>query len=93
MKTAAVILKPIVHGWAVTLTDGRELVRFTGLWAKRRALRYLASTPSTISARPAMPVELDWERGDRGRLELARRSWADRVRARLPSTTISHAHA
>jgi hypothetical protein len=42
MKTVAVILKPIVHGWAVTLTDGRELVRFTGLWAKRRALRYLA---------------------------------------------------
>jgi hypothetical protein len=26
----------------VTLTDGRELVRFKGLWAKRRALRYLA---------------------------------------------------
>ena len=42
MKMVAVILKPIVHGWAVTLTDGRELGRFTGLWAKRRALRYLA---------------------------------------------------
>jgi hypothetical protein len=29
------------HGWAVALTDGRELVRFTGFGAKRRALRYL----------------------------------------------------
>jgi hypothetical protein len=37
------MLKPINHGWAVTRTDGRELVRFTGLAAKFRALRYLAS--------------------------------------------------
>jgi hypothetical protein len=42
MNAAAVILKPIDHGWAVALTDGRELVRFRGLCAKRRALRYLA---------------------------------------------------
>jgi uncharacterized membrane protein YbhN (UPF0104 family) len=42
MNALAVILKPINHGWAVTLTNGRELVRFRGLWAKRRALRYLA---------------------------------------------------
>lgn len=42
MKALTVILKPIARGWAVTLTDGRELVRFTGLCAKRRALRYLA---------------------------------------------------
>jgi hypothetical protein len=41
MKMLAVMLKPISHGWAVMLTDGRELVRFTGLGAKRRALRYL----------------------------------------------------
>ena len=37
------MLRPTKHGWAVTLTDGRELVRFTGLGAQRRALRYLAS--------------------------------------------------
>jgi hypothetical protein len=42
MNALALILKPVRHGWAVTLTDGRELVRFTGLGAKRRAMRYLA---------------------------------------------------
>ncbi len=42
MGALALMLKPITHGWAVVLTDGRELVRFTGLCAKRRALRYLA---------------------------------------------------
>jgi hypothetical protein len=42
MNSLALTLKPIDHGWAVTLTDGRELVRFIGLGAKRRALRYLA---------------------------------------------------
>jgi hypothetical protein len=42
MTALALMLKPINHGWAVTLTDGRELVRFIGLGAKRRALRYLA---------------------------------------------------
>jgi hypothetical protein len=43
MNALAVMLKPINHGWAVTLTNGRELVRFTGLGARRRALRYLVA--------------------------------------------------
>lgn len=43
MKALALLLKPIAHGWAVTLTDGRELARFTGLCARRRAVRYLAT--------------------------------------------------
>ena len=43
MNAVAVILKPIDHGWAVALTDGRELARFTGLAAKWRAARYLAA--------------------------------------------------
>ena len=43
MNALALMLKPIRRGWAVTLTDGRELVRFTGLGARRRALRYLLS--------------------------------------------------
>jgi hypothetical protein len=43
MKALALMLKPISHGWAVTLTDGRELVRFTGFGAKSRALRYLVT--------------------------------------------------
>ena len=42
MTALALTLKPIDHGWAVELSDGRELVRFIGLGAKRRALRYLA---------------------------------------------------
>jgi hypothetical protein len=41
VSSVALILKPIHHGWAVALTDGRELVRFTGLGAKRRARSYL----------------------------------------------------
>jgi hypothetical protein len=43
MNTLALMLKPVSHGWAVTLTDGREVTRFTGLCAKRRAMRYLAA--------------------------------------------------
>jgi hypothetical protein len=42
MNGLAMVLKPVDHGWAVALTDGREIVRFTGPGAKRRALRYLA---------------------------------------------------
>jgi len=41
VKAIALMLKPISLGWAVTFSDGRELIRFTGLGAKRRALRYL----------------------------------------------------
>jgi hypothetical protein len=43
MSALAVMLKPIRGGWAIELTDGREVARFTGLAAKIRALRYLAS--------------------------------------------------
>lgn len=39
----AIILKPILWGWAVCLTDGRELARFHGLGARGRALRYVQS--------------------------------------------------
>jgi hypothetical protein len=34
-----VILKPIDHGWPVSLTDGREFARLTELRAKQRAVR------------------------------------------------------
>ena len=43
MHALTLTLKPIDRGWAVALSDGRELVRFTGLCAKRRALSYLAN--------------------------------------------------
>jgi hypothetical protein len=43
MKMLAVILKPIACGWSVCLTDGRELARFRGPLARRRAVRFLSS--------------------------------------------------
>jgi hypothetical protein len=46
VNSLALTLKPIHHGWAVALTDGRELVRFTGFGAKRKAVRYLVSIAS-----------------------------------------------
>jgi hypothetical protein len=39
--TVAIILKPILGGWAVCLTDGQELSHFRGLWARSRALAYV----------------------------------------------------
>jgi hypothetical protein len=42
MNALAVVLRPINHGWMIALTDGREIARFTGPGAKRRALRYVA---------------------------------------------------
>ena len=42
MNAVAVTLKPLDHGWAVALTNGRELARFTGLGARWRAIRYVA---------------------------------------------------
>jgi hypothetical protein len=43
MNALAITLKPVPGGWAVCLTDGRELARFRGLGARSRALRYLRS--------------------------------------------------
>jgi len=37
----AIILKPLWLGWAVCLTDGRELARFHGPRARARALAYV----------------------------------------------------
>jgi hypothetical protein len=53
MNALALMLKPVDHGWAVTLTDGREVMRFTGLCAKHRAMRYLAARVYRREARPA----------------------------------------
>ena len=43
MRTLRLILKPTGYGWAVCLTDGREVARFRGPGSRWRALRYLAS--------------------------------------------------
>jgi hypothetical protein len=36
-----IILSPIRAGWALRMSDGRELARFRGPGARFRALRYL----------------------------------------------------
>jgi hypothetical protein len=41
MNTLAIVLSPVLGGWAVRMTDGRELARFRGPGARFRALRYL----------------------------------------------------
>jgi hypothetical protein len=46
-KTLAISLRPIFAGWAVCLTDGRELARFLGPGARARALRYLRTQLAT----------------------------------------------
>ena len=43
MAALTVMLRPIPGGWAVSLSNGRELARFHGLAARWRALRYIAS--------------------------------------------------
>jgi hypothetical protein len=48
-STLAITLKPLVGGWAVCLTDGRELARFRGPGARERALRYVSTK---ITSRP-----------------------------------------
>jgi hypothetical protein len=52
-SAVAIILKPIAYGWAVCLTNGRELARFRGPGAHYRALRYLRT--QFASAVPALP--------------------------------------
>jgi hypothetical protein len=42
MTALALMVGPTRDGWAVFLTNGREIVRFRGIGARRRALRYLA---------------------------------------------------
>ena len=48
MTALALIIRPTRHGWAVYLTDGRELARFCGPGSKWRALRYLASATNAL---------------------------------------------
>jgi hypothetical protein len=49
-STYAIILKPVRGGWAVALTDGRQLASFRGPLARCRALRYLAQVIGTTAA-------------------------------------------
>jgi hypothetical protein len=47
MNPLSLMITPIRHGWAVRLSDGRELARFYGPAARWRATRYLARTLGT----------------------------------------------
>jgi hypothetical protein len=42
MKALSLMLKPIRYGWAVRLSDGRDLARFYGPGARWRATRFIA---------------------------------------------------
>jgi hypothetical protein len=42
MTAVALMIRPTENGWAVYLTSGRELARFHGIGARRRALRYMS---------------------------------------------------
>jgi len=53
MNAVAVILKPTRHGWAVALTDGREVARFNGPAARWRAARHIAGRGSAMRDRTA----------------------------------------
>jgi hypothetical protein len=41
MRALALMIGPTPDGWAVYLTNGREVARYRGLGAKRRALRHV----------------------------------------------------
>lgn len=43
MTALALMIGPTRDGWAVYLTNGREIARYRGSFAKRRALRRAAS--------------------------------------------------
>ena len=75
MNALALILKPIEHGWSVSLTNGRELARFTGFGAKRRAIAtsnavhreggrpcVVSPDPTLISSAAGCPTALRFSR-------------------------------
>jgi hypothetical protein len=52
-STLAITLKPLFGGWAVCLTDGRELARFRGPGAHARAIRFVRSQVAAGRRSPA----------------------------------------
>jgi hypothetical protein len=55
MAAQALMLRPTVDGWAVYLTNGRELARYRGFCSKQLALRYLqryVGTPAESGRSP-----------------------------------------
>jgi hypothetical protein len=41
MTAVALVLRPTECGWSVRLSDGQELVRYSGWFSRRLAVRYL----------------------------------------------------
>jgi hypothetical protein len=41
MTGAALLLRPTDSGWAVCLSNGQELVRYSGWFSRRLAVRYV----------------------------------------------------
>ena len=59
MNTLSMMIKPIRHGWAVQLTDGRELARFLGPGSMWRAVRYVTRATGhghRPGRRPSLPA-------------------------------------
>jgi hypothetical protein len=50
MNALSLMIAPIRYGWAVRLSDGRELARFYGPGARWRAARYLAHALERLAA-------------------------------------------
>ncbi len=55
MTALALMIRPTDGGWGVYLTNGQELVRYRGFFAKQLALRYLHRYTQTAS-RPRPPL-------------------------------------
>ena len=55
MSALWMMLRPIRHGWAVQLSDGRELARFLGPGARWRATRYLRRAVEALKVSGAAP--------------------------------------
>jgi hypothetical protein len=55
MKALLMMIRPIRHGWAVQLSDGRELARFLGPGARWRATRYLQRAALALRNSGATP--------------------------------------
>jgi hypothetical protein len=49
------MIRPIHYGWAVQLSDGRELARFLGPGARWRATRYLRRAVEALKSSGATP--------------------------------------
>jgi hypothetical protein len=57
MRALWMMMRPIRHGWAVQLSDGRELARFRGPGARWRAARYLRRAAEALKTPGARPSE------------------------------------